>query len=165
MSLHQTVLDLYDAEVAKYPEGIKTADAKEAIRESVRALLVDEPRDFDRETTAILRGIDRDREARSRAVKRDLEFILDYFIDPEQAALIPDSRMTLAVRLGERDGTDKTLRYWTAEDFIAMSQYRIERAKEATEAAEELSEVVARVIARMRSAGVDHFGDVDWPQP
>lgn len=165
MTLHQTILDLYDAEVARHPEGIKTADAKDAIRDSVRALLVDEPRDLDREVDSLVRRIDRDREARSRAVKRDLEYILDYFIDPEGAALIPDSRMDFAIRLGERDGTDKTLRYWTSEDFIAMGQYRAQRAREAVEAADELNEVIARVVTRMRRVGASYFGQVDWRKP
>jgi len=165
MSLHQKIMDLYDAEVARHPEGIKTADAKAAIHPAVMDLMIAEPRDVAREAESATRTVDRDRDARSRAVKRDLEYILDYFMDPSEAALVPDSRMDFAIRLGEKDGTDKTLRFWTAEDFIAMGQLRTANAELALTAAKDLNEVIGRVVGRMRRAGVSHFGDVSWGSP
>lgn len=162
-ALEQRILDLYDAEVAKHPEGIKTAEAQLAIADDVAELLADEPRDLTAEVAVAIRAtVGPDRERRARRIKQELEYILDYFVNPEEAALVPDDRMNMAIRLGEADGTDKTLRYWTVSDFVAMGQYRRQRAQEAVDAAEELNRVIGDVVKRMRAAEAHRFGDVDW---
>lgn len=160
--IQQQVLDLYDAEVAKHPEGIKVAEAIAAIDSDVRVLILASERDIDAEFRAHIAALNTVRATRSRHIKRDLDFILDYFIEPKDAALIPESRLDWAIRLGEQDGTDKLLCWWTPEDFINLVQYRRRKGEEVLEAAEELSETIDRVVSRLRSAGARHFGDVDW---
>ncbi len=157
------IIDLYDREVASHPEGIKTAEAKSAIFDQVRDLVAASERDLDRETQAALnRAVDAERDRRSRTIARELEYILDYFANPDEAALIPDARMACAFRLGTNDGADKTLRYWRSEDFIYWAQVRVRQADEARAAAQIAQDVAARVVARMRQSGARNFGDVNW---
>lgn len=162
----ELILDLYDEEVSHYPDGIKVADAKDLIRDAVRDLIAQEPRDLDREVNAAInQAVDPARDQRSRAMVRDLEFILDYFASPDEAALIPDSRMQWAIRLGTTDGADKSLRYWTAGDFLRWAQVRQRQAQEVLASAEEAITVADRVAARMLQSNAQHFGDVDWTRP
>lgn len=157
------ILDLYDQEVAKHPGGIKTADAKAAIFDSVRELVEASDRDVDRETQSALdRAVNHERDRRSKTIAKDLEYILDYFVNPDEAALIPDSRMAWAIRLGTVDGADKTLRYWRSDDFIFWAQVRTRQADEARAAAQIAEDIAARVVTRMQAARVSHFGEVNW---
>lgn len=161
--LEDEIIRLYDDEIANHHGGRKSHDGKAAIKDAVRGLLADTPRDLDRETDeAINRVINAERDRRSKAFSRDLEYILDYFENPSEAALIPDSRMNWAIRLGTKDGADKTLRYWRPEDFIFWAQVRMQQAGEAMAAAEIAQDVADRVVARMNRCGARHFGEVDW---
>lgn len=161
--LDEEIIRLYDEEIAKHPEGAKSAEGKAAIREIVRELIAETPRDLDRETdVAINRAIDCERDRRSKGISRDLEYILDYFASPEDAALIPDSRMEWAIRLGTSDGADKTLKFWRAEDFIFWAQVRIQQAGDAMAAAQIAQDIADRVVARMTQCGARNFGDVNW---
>lgn len=159
----QNIIDLYDSEVAAHPEGIKSGEVKSAIFDRVRELVAETDRDLDGETeAAINRAVDHERDRRSKSIARDLEYILDYFANPDEAALIPDARMNLAIRLGTKDGADKTLRYWRIEDFIYWAQVRTRQAEEARDAAQIAEDIASRVVDRMQRAKARTFGDVNW---
>lgn len=161
MTLEEEIVALYDEEVARHPDGVKTAEAKKAIRERVAELLQDTPRDTEGEAQdRINRVVGLERDRRANRIKRDLDYVLDYLTNPDEAALIPDPLMDMAFRLGEADGSDKSLRNWTPEDFTFLGQQRVKAAKEAEEAAEALEATTLRVVYVMRDRGVNRFGDL-----
>ncbi len=161
--LNENILWLYDREVERHPEGIKFADASSAIYDEVRELVEAEPRDIERETRlAMQAAISGERDRRSKALARDLDYFLDYLQNPEEGALIPDDRLHSAFRLGTNDGADKTLMFWRVEDFVFWAQVRMQGAREAMTSAEITVDIAERIVAKMKSSNVRFFGDIDW---
>lgn len=158
--IHSAIVDLYDGAIAADPAGGKIAEAKSAIRDEVLSLVATTDRDIQRETDLLLDSvITMERARRSRSMKKQLDYFLDYLEDPESGATV-DPILDLAFSLGDQWGVDKTLRNWTADDFqnVAVTRYRV--AAEVTEAAKEFDDTARRIVAAMRAAGVATLGGI-----
>lgn len=157
------IIALYDEYVRSVGGEVKSSEAMEAIRPQVVAMLADEPRDLDREAAQTLReSIAPVRGKRSRSLKENLDWFLDGFA--EDGAYV-DPLLDQAYGLGHERGLDKTLRFWTSEDFrnLVVTRYRV--AADQTAAAKDIDGSVQRVVDRMQAQGATHFGDVAWGEP
>lgn len=100
--------------------------------------------------------IEPERERRRTSVKRSWRNLLDA-LSGETILGRDDPALALAYPIG--DGTDKTLFYWTAEDFQAATMERFRNAAAATEAAAEFDrEYASAFIAAMKRRNVAYFG-------
>lgn len=156
--LNDDIVNLYDDYIRQAEDGVKVADAREAIRPDVMALLAGTERDLEGEATRLIEVTVRTaRGKRSRSLRKQLEYILDGF---EEDGTYVDPLLDQAYGLGDEHGIDKTLRYWQVEDFanLVVTRYRV--AADATKAAREIDDVAQRCIDWMRMRGAIHFGDV-----
>lgn len=163
------ILSIYDERLAVEVDGASydkavdmvagdLADGIEAGRiQRPERTLMEECRDLVRAT---LRNA---RRARRNSMRKQLDWIV--------AALTgnPDEEADMSVVLGQAymlgDGRDKTLRYWTVEDFVGATMTRYRKAAEATEAATEFDERAQQVIAIMRERGASTLGLTFEPLP
>lgn len=155
------IVSLYDEHVRGTGAETKSADAIEAIRPAVIDAISNAPRDLDAEADRLIRQIiGSTRQRRTTALKRDLEWFLDSAM-PETGDYI-DPLLDRAYGLGRADGSDKTLRYWTPEDFrfLVVTRYRV--AAEQASAAKEFDAIVERVVDRMTEQETSTFGAMHW---
>lgn len=162
--IETSVIELYDEHVqSRSDEGTKVAEAKLAIRDEVRLLVATTERDIDRETDDLLNSIiGSARSRRSRSMKKNLEHLLDGF---DEGDTYIDPLLDMAFGLGDEHGVDKSLRFWTADDFANVVVTRFRVAAEVTEATAEFDRTVQRIVARMRGVGALTLGDVSWGNP
>lgn len=158
-NLDQYVMDLADAHVRADGGAVPIAETRAAIRDSVRAFIASNDRDIDAETDRALISITRSERGKRRSIfRKEIDWICDYFDDPDSGAIGIESVLDLSFPLGREDGADKTLRYWTREDLVGSISVRREVAREAAVAADEHELSVKRLIDRMDAAGVATVG-------
>lgn len=154
------IIRLMDEHVAANGGAVTIADTREAILPAVRELLAGTPRDLDAEATRALRLVtDHTRDRRRLTLKRNLDFILDGFTDPEAGAHLGPF-LDYAYPLGTDDGSDKTLRNWTAEDFRAAITARYRNAATVTVAAKDFDDAASQLIARLAFERAHTLGDL-----
>lgn len=157
MNLNDRILSLYDDYVATQPDGVKIAEIRDAIRNDVRGLLLAQERDVDREVEQLLvRVVGSERDRRSKSLRKQFEYLLDGI--NEDGAYI-DPILNQAHRLGDAEGTDRLLRFWTSDNIrdVILIRYRI--GSEALSAATEFDAWGTRLLTRMRLIGADSIGD------
>ena len=140
-------------------KALTVAEAREAIVPSVAAYLETADRDFEAEARlrvdATLRT---ERDGRSRQLKRELEYVIDYITNPDAAAIAVEVLLARAYPLGTTTGEDKVLAHWTAEDFrnVVLTRYR--EAAGATEAAKDLDSVIDSLVFVIDASGASTLG-------
>lgn len=163
MTDHQWFREQYDAVVGEEPDEGATveksrdavahayADAVEKDEQTRRKIdLVEEGRMwFDREVGPL-------RTSRRSSLKRDAEYIRDALTPGATMLGTDDPIFDQAYPLG--NGSDKTLRYWTTADWMGSVQERTQKAKDATDAAEEFNEVAKVIVTAMTERGVTQTG-------
>lgn len=162
MTDKQWFIDQYDTVVSKEPVAGSTVEkSRDAVAHAYADLvendetkrrkfeLVDEGRFlFDREVGG-------ERERRRGSLKRDAEYICDA-LKGDTILGTDDPVFAQAVKLG--NGSDKTLRYWTAADWIGAIQERTDQAEDAKKAAREFSTVATHIVSAMTERGVTQTG-------
>ncbi|QLQ11130.1 MAG: hypothetical protein HZY75_13105 [Nocardioidaceae bacterium] len=94
-------------------------------------------------------------------MKRQLEYLLDYFTDPENAITV-DALLDTAFSVGDEHGIDKTLRNWTIEDLASVTTTRYRVSAEAVAASKAFDETASEIMRRMRLYGAQTLGQVPW---
>jgi hypothetical protein len=154
--LDALIADLIDEEYRRRPNGDKTAEVEEAVRDRVRAALPDLDRDLDAEAAARIHAIAAaQRRERRQALRTNVAYILDGI--PEDGTYV-DPLLDLAYPLGTTDGMVKTLRYWTRDDFRTSVQMAYRKSADATAAARAWDEVATRAVEAMQAHGWVAFG-------
>ena len=97
------------------------------------------------------------REQRKSAMRRDAEYLVDALND-ETALGRDDPALAQAFPLG--DGRDKTLRFWTAEDWRTATTERYRNAAAVTEAARRFDEAADLIVRALTGRGVNTTGDL-----
>ncbi len=98
------------------------------------------------------------RERRKSAMRRDVEYLIDALKDGTMLGA-DDPVLNQAFPLG--DGRDKTLRFWTAEDWRSATTERYRNAAAVTGAARRFDEELADLIVRaLAGRGVNTTGDL-----
>lgn len=99
-----------------------------------------------------------ERERRRTAILRDGAWLLSALRD-ETILGRDDPHLDMAYPVG--DGTDKTLRSWTVDDWNRSRTERYAKAQQATDAARRYDdEVVTPAIREMQTRGAVMFGDL-----
>lgn len=98
------------------------------------------------------------KERRKRGVKLrdDIKFLADTLFTAEAGDV--DPILALAVPLG--DGRDKTLRFWSADDWMAATTIRYRNAAKVTAAAAAFDETSQRIRSAMRARDVQRTEDL-----
>lgn len=150
----------YDrAHVAAGGEALTVAKVREIITPEVVTYLEGGDRDFEREANLLIDSVlRRERPKRANQLRRDLEWVLDYLENPEDAAFGIEAILRRAYPLGTQSGEDKTLQFWTRPDFEAVVKTRYREAAAVTRAAEEFDSTIDRVLTAMAERGTSTFG-------
>ena len=147
----------YDAIVLGSGEAVPSSTSKQSIEIEVALALEKEDRDYIAEAhLRIDKVINGSRKVRRSHIKRNLEEILAASF-PEDFDFI-DPLLNMAFPLGDTAGLDKSLRFWTTEDFDALVFTALRSAVEITAAAAGLKETVALVKTRMATTHSTLFG-------
>lgn len=104
------------------------------------------------------------RDKRKRSMKKQCEYLVAALVgNPEEEANI-DALLDVAFPVGRADGTDKALRYWSADDWATSRTERYRNAADAARAAQDYDiDVVEPVISAINRRGVRVTGDL-FPQ-
>lgn len=141
-------------------EPISVADIRAAILPAVVVHLEGADRDFEQEATLLIDAhLRRERPKRANQLRRDLEFVVDYFENPAEAALGIEALLDRAYPLGTQAGEDMLLRYWSVRHLTELTMVRYREAADATEAAKALDVTAQRLIALMGDRGAATVGD------
>lgn len=97
------------------------------------------------------------REQRKSSMRRSAQELVDA-LNGETILGVQDPRLDQAYPLG--DGRDKTLRYWTAEDWRAATTERYRNAAAVTAAAKEFDEAADQITRALISHGVNTTGEL-----
>lgn len=158
MSIEDSIQVRYDEFVLAAGGAVSMAEAKSAIRLDVARDLEEEERDYEAEADLrIDRQVSRTRDRRRDRLRRDMEHFLDAFTED---GTYLDPILSWAFPLGDERGTDKSLRYWTAEDFSNSVKTVRRQAEEVTAAADRWEDTCHRVIELMAQAGAVTLGDL-----
>lgn len=160
-SISALILSEYDQiHAAARGETLTLAQARDAMTPAVVAYLEQADRDHEAEARMLIdAALRRERPRRANQLRRDLDYIIEYFTDPEAAAIGVEAMLGRAYPLGTTSGEDRALAHWTMEDLrnVVVSRYR--EAAAATEAARALDESVERLIERMAATGHMTLGE------
>jgi hypothetical protein len=100
-----------------------------------------------------------ERKRRKSSMRDQVAYLLDAFESGDDDGAYVDPILAHAYPLG--DGRDKSLRYWTADDWTTATTERYRNAAKVTAAAADFDEnTAARAIAAMRARGVLRVGDL-----
>lgn len=151
---------LMDEHIAAVGGAVTISETRQAILPAVKALIADSPRDLDAEASRALRTVTESaRDQRRVTLKKELEFIIDALDNPITGAHL-EPYLNLAYPLGTTDGSDKTLRYWTRDDFQMAITSRYRNAAVVTVSAKEFDDAAKALINRMETAGATTLGDL-----
>jgi hypothetical protein len=157
--LRQRIERILDERAARHPEGAKAEDLRIEALPEVVGLLADVERNLEAEAEALLVSVgQRSRRSRRERMSRDLLYLLDAFTNSEDGAYI-DPLLDLAYPIGTDDGRVKTLRHWTADDFLTSTQMAYRKAAEITASAREHDEAMTSAVMSMRARGAARFGE------
>ena len=159
----QWFIDTFDRLVSEHPdEGMTVEKARDAMshayldaiergEQRYQDSLMDEGRAlFDR-------FVGPARDGRRRTFKNCTLFLIDALSDSTLLG-VEDPVLDQAFPLG--DGTDKTLRYWTSDDWAASVTERYRNAASATAAAAEFDVRAQTIITALRTTGSRQTGDL-----
>lgn len=159
--LSQFVVTQYDAAVAGADGPIALEDTRAAIIPAVASYLEGADRDYETEARMIVNSVLKsERSKRSNQLRRDLDYVLDYLANPEDAAFGIEAIVERAYALGTSKGEDCTLAQWTGENFTNLVTERYRVAAKDTAAAVQLDETVQRVLDLMDARGAATFGEI-----
>jgi len=149
----------YDRTVSQAGGPITSADVRAKMRPEVSSALARADVNIDELADLLIkRRLDKVRPKRSRNLKRDLDYIWDYTVNPEDAAQGISALMGQAYPLGTSSGDDKTLALWTPQDFRDLVVVRYRNAAAATEEAKAFDESAERIVDAMRLADAAELG-------
>lgn len=161
-AIEQFIVTQYDKALAAADGAVAIAQTRASIIPAVATYLESADRDYEAEAGVYVKAVlDKERETRSKQLRKDLELFLDYVEDPENGAFSVQFYMQRAYRLGTADGQDAVLAKWTAQDFGALVVSRYRKAAEATAEAVKVDETVQRIVDLMESRGANEFGDIE----
>lgn len=144
----------YDALIHDSGKAVKQSDVREALAERIRPYVEESPRDIEGEVARIIATtLPPIRDGRTQVFRRELDYILDYLTNPDEGAVSVELILDYAFPLGTVDGQDKTLRFWTREDFMNASRTRFQQAAAATHAAAEFDRTIQRILNLMDGSG------------
>lgn len=154
---------IYDEIISERPdEGMLLEESRDAFAHKVAdAILlghIKRPGLSDLEMGRILfkRHIEPARSRRRQSMKRDMEYVLAWLTgDPEEEA---DMAAVCARAYMLGNGSDKTLNYWTAEDFEAATIERYRNAAAATKAAADFDQLARQIINFLTERGAPMVG-------
>ena len=159
-------LSHWDEHVAANPgQGASLEESREAfIRAYVTAVTAGDTRwQVDVETEGrnlFARSVDKTRKTRRANLARDGEHLLAALND-ETILGNADPLLDQALPIGAPDGRDKTLRFWTWEDWDTAKTERYRNAAETTAAAKDFDlKVASRFIAALRRPDVRRTEDL-----
>lgn len=164
VNIGQWFINKYDLYVESVGGAVPLEQTREALDEAYRAAvnageitravvtMRDESRQMTREHIEPLRN-----RRRTALFNDGLLFVA--VIEGETLLGDDDPYLGLAYPLG--DGTDKTLRYWTAEDWESSVLERYRNAAAVTDAARRYDvELASKMVAALRAAGVRTTGEI-----
>lgn len=157
--LQQFIVDEWDDLVSAAPGEVTLAQSRDALIPTVAAYLEGADRDFEREARLHIDAtLRRERQGRTRQMKRDLDWIMDYLTSPDDAAVMVAGLLPKAYPLGTSAGEDKSLRLWTIQDLAAKVTARYRNAAAVTVEAKEFDEAASFVIERMQESHAHTLG-------
>jgi hypothetical protein len=102
-----------------------------------------------------------ERRRRKSSIRDQIAYLLDAFESGEEDGAYVDPILSLAYPLGEHDGRDKILRFWTIEDWQGATTERYRKAAQATAAAAAFdTDTATRVVAAMAAKSARTVGDL-----
>lgn len=156
-------VDQFDTFVTENDEGVELEKSRDAVAHAYAdAVEAGDIARWDADTTSEGRGLfDRlvkpVREQRKSTMRSDAQYLVDA-LNGDTILGRDDPALSQAYPLG--DGRDKTLRFWTAEDWRSAVTERYRNAAAVTEAARRLDELADRIVAALVSHGVNTTGDL-----
>ena len=102
------------------------------------------------------------RKQRKSAVIKEMEYLVAALND-ETILGIGDPRLDQAIMLGVNDGRDKTMRLWTADDWLRAANSRFENAAKVTAAAAQFSILANEIADAIKDRKVRNTGDLFKP--
>lgn len=140
---------------------LTVSQVRDAIMPSVVAYLEGGDRDFEREAALLIDAtLRRERPKRANQLRRDLEYIADFFENPDSAAFGIEAYMQRAYPLGTQSGEDKLLFFWSRDDLRNVVTVRYREAADVTEAAKRFDETTERILGLMGSRGAATLGSL-----
>lgn len=133
-----------DAVAQAYVDGVESGELprwQSELKDEGRAL-------FDRLVKPV-------REQRKSSMRKDAEYLVDALND---ATVLGESDPVLDQAFPLGDGRDKTLRYWTRDDWRAAATERYRNAAAVTEAARRFDEAAELIAQALASRGVNTTG-------
>ena len=159
--LNDFIDDLYDRTVQQASGPIAAADVRAKMRPEVASAIARfEVDTYELADMLTKRRLDKVRPKRSRALRKELDYIGDYLVHPEDAAQSIDGMLGRAYPLGTTSGDDKTLALWTAADLRDLVIVRYRNAAAATEEAKAFDESAERIISAMTVRGINELGNL-----
>lgn len=159
MSDQEFITSIYDELLSTAGASMRLSDIRQNLVPEVAQMLADRPRNVEREAEHLVADhLNTLRQRRSNGLRRDLEYVFDYWTNPEEAANV-EPILDRAYKLGTATGDDKTLRLWTTDDLNRTSMARYREAAEVMRAAREFDGTVQKIVDRMSLDGRFRLGD------
>lgn len=150
---------LYDDALIRAGQSMTLREIREALVPDIVDMLKKRERDLEAEALSLINEhLNPIRRTRSTGLRRDLEYVLDYWVNPDEAANI-EPLLSRGYKLGTQEGDDKTLRFWSVDDLRRSAMARYREAAEVMRAAREFDETVHKVVERMGEDGRTRLGD------
>lgn len=161
MTEEQWFIDAYDEVVQSEPDGVELAKIKHEV--GLRYEDAVESGEIERDAPALsAEGEDKfdkyippARRSRKAVFRRDLGNLLDA-LNGETVLGEDDPRLDQAFPIG--DGRDKTLRYWSVDDFQNALSVRYAKAADSMDAADGFAKIAREVIRQMSAHNARMFG-------
>lgn len=155
----QYIDSLYDQHLREASGAVAISDLVDKCAIEVESYIAHEERDIPAEARAATRArFEHLRRRRSKSLRKDLAYLLDFQENPEDAAQSVAPLLDQGYKVG--DGTDKTLRYWTDEDLNTAVVTRYRESAAAVEAAKDFDETAQRARDALRARGADQLGQI-----
>lgn len=158
--MNHNITALYDAYVAKHPQGVTTSEIRAYLTAQIKNRLADQPRDLDREASNLVKAaLPRLREQRKDLARSSMTRIVEHITGTDKQ-LDVQAISTLALPTGDQAGVDKTLKFWTLADVDVWLEARREHRDAAVTAFENDETATTRLKNLMRAAGAFMIGDL-----
>lgn len=161
IELRKLIVAEYDEAVLAASDGLTQSEVRDRIWQPVAEYLETADRDFEAEAKRYIGSVlHNERQNRTNQLHREIEWLQDYWANPEDAGIGVEVLLDRAYPMGTAKGEDKALRFWTVEDLQnkIMGYYRT--AADATESARRNDTVLSQLILEMQAHGALTIGEL-----
>lgn len=151
---------LYDAYVARHPEGATTTEIRQYLIAQMRTRLAGRPRDLDTEATNLISAhLPKVRETRKDLTRANFLRIVDHLTGGDTDLDVQAISM-IALPTGDPTGVDKTLMFWGSDDIDTWVQARRQHTEDAVRSYALDVDTAGQVRALMHQKGAYTLGDL-----